>query len=178
MDDESAAIIERARAGDREAFGILVLRHERYVRAIALSLLPDPADADDVAQEVFVRAWRGVRDLADPGRFRAWLAEIARNRCCDEIRRRARPVSREDRPTVVLPDAGAEARELAERVLAEIRELPEAYRIPLLLRYVDRMGYAAIAEATGDSVDAVRGLLYRGTRLLRERLAGLMGGGR
>ncbi len=178
MDPDDAALVERSRGGDREAFGLLVGRHERYVRAALLAFLPEPGDAGDVARDVFLRAFRSLRDLAEPAHFRAWLSDLVQNHCQDELRRRARAHAAEDHPTVVLPDSGAEARELAERVLAEVRELPEAYRVPLLLRYVDRLGHAAITRATGVPEGAVRGLLHRGTLLLRERLAGLMDGDR
>ncbi|MBI4616298.1 MAG: sigma-70 family RNA polymerase sigma factor [Planctomycetes bacterium] len=183
MRDSDGNLVRRALEGEREAFGTLVERYERYVYAIGLSVLGDAEAARDAVQETFLRAYGGLASLQDPEGFRHWLASIARNAATDERRRvtriechpEARPV--EERPTVLSeadPARIAQTAELAERVLAAIRALPEIYHAPLLLRYVERIDYAGIAVAIGTSRDAVRGLLYRGNRLLREKLLPLL----
>lgn len=183
MADSDGNLVRRALEGEREAFGSLVERYERYVHAIALSVLGDAEVARDAGQEAFLRAYASLSGLKEPDWFRHWLASIARNAATDERRRVTRiechseVLSVEERPTVVSgadPVANAQTGELAERVLAAIRALPEIYHVPLLLRYVERIDYAGIAVAMGTSRDAVRGLLYRGNRLLREKLLPLL----
>ncbi|HEY0778445.1 MAG TPA: sigma-70 family RNA polymerase sigma factor, partial [Gemmatirosa sp.] len=88
-DVSDAALVERAAAGDRAAFGALVRRHLAAARGAALSVLGDPADADDCAQDAFVTALTKIEECWPAEKFRAWLLVIVRNRAID-LRRRAR----------------------------------------------------------------------------------------
>jgi len=134
-----------------------------------------PHEVDDLVQEVFLAAWRKLSRLRDPESFGAWLAAIARNRARDFHRRHAatggvRPLSEALVEAEAPPDR-AEAVDDADEVLARIRELPEAYREPLVLRLVEGMNGPEIAERTGLTAGSVRVNLHRGMKLLRERLA-------
>jgi RNA polymerase sigma-70 factor (ECF subfamily) len=161
-------LIRSAAAGDARAFATLHARHASMVHAILLARLP-PADAEDQVQEVFLIAWKKLGQLDDPGGFGAWLGTIARNRAVDCLRRR--------RVTEPLEDALADAhgasssdRADAQKVLAAIHALPEAYRETLVMRLCEGMSGPEIAEVTGLEPGSVRINLHRGMKLLRQKL--------
>lgn len=165
-DDEpdDGALVAAAQAGDTEAFAALYSRWGRAVHAAALARVP-AADAGDLVQDTFVIALRRLSTLRDGAAFGGWVLMIARNRATDHHRR--------TRPVVPLDaDIGRPAPPAAEaaEVLAAIRELPEAYREPLLLRLVEGMSGPEIAEQTGLAAGSVRVNLCRGMALLRKKL--------
>ncbi len=167
---------ERARAGDGRAFARLYERYAPTVHGVLVAIVP-AQEAQDLVQEVFVRALRGVASLDDPARFAGWLATIARNVGRDAHRARPReqalevePVAAPDRALAAASGGVDEDREEAERVLAVLRELPEAYRETLALRLVEGLPGPEIAARTGRTPGSVRVNLCRGMKLLRERL--------
>jgi RNA polymerase sigma-70 factor (ECF subfamily) len=165
--------VEAAMAGDRLAFERLYRSHERTVHALLLSMLP-PEDARDGVQEVFLAALRSIATVSEPARFGAWLASIARNAARDVLRRR-RPERDMGELAHELPEPeqapAADDRDEAARILACLRELPEAYRESLSLRLVEGMGGPEIAARLGLTPGSVRVNLCRGMKLLRTRLA-------
>ena len=165
---DDAARVRAARAGDRQAFGELYQGYARMVHGLLLARVP-PADADDLAQEVFLQAWRELRKLRDDAAFGGWLAQIARNRARDHFRR-ARP--QDELPESLAAPGGVSQEQEARAALTAIQELPEAYRETLLLRLVEGMTGPEIAARTGLTPDSVRVNLHRGMKLLRERLKG------
>ena len=158
------ALVLAARRGDRSAFAELHGLHARMVHGILLARVP-AGDAEDLVQDVFLKAMRSLAGLRAPESFGAWLAGIARNRANDFHRRR--------RPAGPLPDEVAgrnpptsDAREALEA----IRGLPEAYRESLLMRLVEGMTGPEIAARLGLTPGSVRVNLHRGMKLLRESL--------
>lgn len=136
------------------------------MHAILLSRAPHDAAAD-LAQDVFLQAWTTMRTLREPAAFPGWIAAIARNRALDFVRRRPVEVELENEP---MPGASPHLQYQAAEALAAIRDLPEAYREPLLLRLVEGCSGREIAELCDLTEDSVRVNLHRGFRLLRERL--------
>lgn len=165
--------VEAAMAGDRLAFERLYKSHARAVHGLLLSMLP-PEDARDGVQEVFLAALRSIATVSEPARFGAWLASIARNAARDVLRRR-RPEQGMGEQASELPARerapAVDARDEAARILACVRELPEAYRESLTLRLVEGMGGPEISARLGLTPGSVRVNLCRGMKLLRERLA-------
>ena len=159
----------RALAGDADAFGRLYGRHAPMVHAVLISRVA-AADVDDLLQEVFVAAWRGLDGLREPARLGAWLATIARRAAARHLERS--PPRPEPLPEVVDARAGEpDRRAEADELLRVLRELPEAYRETLALRVVEGLSGPEIAELTGLAPASVRTNLSRGLALLRERLA-------
>jgi RNA polymerase sigma-70 factor (ECF subfamily) len=152
------------------AFDDVYLRFASTVHGIVLSRV-GPSDADDLVQEAFVSIHRGLATLRDAAALPAWVCAVARNAATDFLRRRARVPRREPLDDVAAPRAGADARELRERVLARIQELPDAYREPLVLRLVEGLTGPEIAERTGLQPTSVRVNLTRGMAMLRPLLA-------
>src|SRR5205823_9487870 len=130
------------------------------VHGILLARVPQ-ADADDLMQDVFVTALEKLSTLREGEAVGGWLAAIARNRAIDFLRARPRLV--ELPPTLVAVDS---RRAEVVEVLAKIRELPEAYREPLILRLVEGMSGKEIAEQCGFTYDSVRVNLHRGMEKL------------
>jgi len=156
--------IRAVAAGDRDAFARLYADYVRMVHAILLGRVPR-RDVDDLVQDVFISAYTCIRELQEAAAFGGWLATIARNRATDYLRQ-ARP--QEELPPELPGGAAIEAETMA--VLDVIRKLPEAYRETLLMRLVEGMTGAEIAERSGLTPASVRVNLHRGMKLLRERL--------
>ena len=163
-----AALVASVRAGDREAYGRLYDAYSRMVHGILLARVPY-GEVDDLVQDVFLVALRKIDSLRDANLFGPWLAMITRNRAMD-FHRRSRDTSE---LTDDLPAANTSAPEAeATEVLNLIRLLPEAYREPLILRFVEGMTGPEIAERTGLAPASVRVNIHRGMKLLREKLGG------
>jgi RNA polymerase sigma factor (sigma-70 family) len=159
-------LVSLFRAGNEEAFRVI---HDRYrARLFAYTrqmLSGSSADAEDVVQEIFVRAYSGLRSHDRQLALRAWLYRIAHNRCVDEIRR-PQPIATEaieDLAINVAPDlvARVEQRDALRRLIADVQRLPEQQRSALLMRELGGMPYSHVSEALGVSVPAVKSLLVR-----------------
>lgn len=178
-----SALVNAARAGDRDAFGLLYDRYARLVHGVLLARVPYSA-VDDLVQDVFLLALGRLRSLRDAASFGAWIATIARNRAHDYHRRSRETVELTDdllgeeaasaeasRPTRIATTAVRPAAEAeAATALAAIRSLPDAYRETLILRLVEGMTGPEIAARTGLTPGSVRVNLHRGMQLLRQKL--------
>jgi RNA polymerase sigma-70 factor (ECF subfamily) len=164
-------LVKAAQVGDRAAFGQLYQRYVRMVHGILLARVPTIA-AEDLVQDVFLHALPSLRSLRDTSRFGPWLAAIARNRATD-FHRRAKPeTSLDQNPATV--EKREESRsesgiEEGKSLLNAVRELPDAYREPLILRFVEGMSGPEIASRTGLTHGSVRVNLHRGMQMLRQK---------
>ena len=168
-DDE--ALVRATQGGDRAAFGQLYQRYVRMVHGILLARVPSNA-AEDLVHDVFLQALPKIGALRDASRFGGWLAAIARNRATDFHRRAKSDSSLDDQPGALdAPDKsrGAFDAEDGMALLNAVRALPEAYREPLILRFVEGMSGPEIAERTGLTHGSVRVNLHRGMQMLREK---------
>jgi RNA polymerase sigma-70 factor (ECF subfamily) len=180
MSETDTELVGRARAGDRAAFEELVRRTSRLVYARLYLETGDAHRAEDLLQDTYLLAYRSLSRLDDPARFRSWLLAIAHRAMIDAGRRDARlkraPPSPSDTPLSAVPGAGplpereARREELRQRVLGVLRSLPEDYRLPLTLRYIVGADAEAIGTQLGLTNGALRGLLHRGLKMLRDRL--------
>ena len=159
-----ALLIDRARTGDRDAFGEIYRMFAPMVHGIVLARVPGN-DVQDIVQDVFLAAYDNLDTLRDKNAIGAWLARIARNRAAEFYRQsRTTEELSDDLTSKNNPDA--EARE----ILAAIRSLPETYRETLVLRLVEGMTGNEISERTGLKPESVRVNLHRGMDLLRQTL--------
>jgi RNA polymerase sigma-70 factor, ECF subfamily len=176
--EPEAALVERARGGDRAAFEELVRRHADRLYAVVLRFVADGGEAEEVTQEAFLRAWRSIGRFEGRSRFFTWLYRIGIN----EARRRAgrRPpatvVSLDDEPIPEAPD-WSEAPEVRltqadlRRVLEEaIRSLPVEYRTPIILRDVEGLTTAEAAEVMELGEAAFKSRLHRARLAVRRTL--------
>ncbi len=174
-------LLARARQGDLAAFEEVVRRYQRRVYGVALRIVRAHDLADDVAQEAFVRAWRSL-DRFDLGRpFGPWVCRIAANLALNHVRSpRAReeglPEGHAETPSADPGPLGAILDEEAKRVLDEaVAELGPEQRAVFVLRAVEEMSYAEIAEALGISQGTVMSRLFRARERLARALAPYLG---
>ena len=179
------ALARAARGGDLSAFEGLVRRYQRRVYGLAYRHLQDPDEAQDLAQEVFFKAYRSLERFDPTFRFSTWLYRIASNRSIDHLRRQA-PVllslndSRESEkgPEGVIqlksaahgPEDLLASRELGEQISQAIDALPSSYRELILLRHLQGMAYEEIARMKRLPLGTVKNRLFRAREILRKRL--------
>ena len=164
-----ADLARRAARGDKHAFAALVQRYQSPLVSFAYRYLGSREEAEDVAQDAFVRAYLSLRDLRVPQAFAGHLFKIALNLCRKRwSRRAAHPES------LPAPQPSVETEVLAraehDRVAQAIAELPEDYRLPVSLRVDDGLSFAEIGELVGASEGACRMRYHRARQMLRTRL--------
>lgn len=174
-------LVTEARQGDRTAADRLVREHERWVRSVIYAVTGRVDLVDDVAQQVWERAWQRLESLRDPQRIRPWLYNIARNAAIDAgiARKRTRrtegaelavePPAAERRSN---PVASAMAGETAVKLLRAVESLPAIYREPFVLRHLEDWSYAQIGDVLNLTTETVETRLVRARRMLREMLQG------
>jgi len=169
------ALISSTPAAERDAdFAARVEETRRRVFQIGYAVLADPADAEEVAQDAFLRAYRHLRKLHEPAKFRAWVCRIAFRLALNRQRARRRQLARDTawqaaQPEMVVDGARAEAgRVFLERVRAEIERLPEKLRVVLLLSAIHGMASSEVAAVLGIPVGTVRSRLYLARKHLLE----------
>jgi len=178
-------LVERCQRGDLEAYGALVGRYRQKVYQLAFSMVRNEQDATDLAQEAFVRGWRGIRRFKKNASFYTWIYRITTNLAIDVVRRRER------RPTTVFeegidPEADpsyseppstnpspvdeAQRRELRGQIDAALLELSPEHRAVIHLREFEGLDYATIARATGCSMGTVMSRLHYARKHLQKLL--------
>jgi RNA polymerase sigma factor (sigma-70 family) len=165
-------LVARCRTGDPAAWSELVERYSRYVFAIATQAFRlSPEDAEDVFQEVFVRAWQHLGRLRDDGAIRPWIGQVTRRTCIDRLRTTRNEVLDGEGPELVDPAPTLEV--LAEALLVReaLATLPEHCREILDRFYARDESYAAIGAALGLPAGTVASRLARCLSKLREELA-------
>ncbi len=187
-DEADNLLLERARAGDHQALETLLERHQAQVYRFGMKMCRDPEDAQDVLQDTLLSVARGVRDFRGASSISTWLYAIARSFCIKK-RRRSKFAPDEERSLDV--EMTAEGRQLAdpaqspdealagkevERALEQaIHALEPMYREVLLLRDVEGLTAAEVAEVIGVSVQAVKSRLHRARLSVRAQVAPLLG---
>ena len=184
--DEDAALMLRVQRGDLAAFEALVEKHRQPVFNFIQRTIQNLDDTDDLAQQVFVQAWKAADRYRPTARFSTWLFTIARNLCLNELRRRGRhptesldaPRETEDGPVereLSSPDptpvtSGVLLEELEQRIEEALADLPETQRSAILLFREQELPYEEIAQLLGVSVSATKSLIHRGRETLKQRL--------
>ncbi len=166
--------VEACQRGEREAFGSLVERHQRTVYRLCYRFVNDHHDASDLAQEVFLRAYRGIGRFRADSSFSTWLYRIAVNVCLS-FRATRRPEPREllgdvpDTTTGVL--ASLEAEERSRRVREAVGRLPEKQRATLILKVYQELTHEEVARTLGTSIGTAKASLFHALANLRKLLA-------
>jgi RNA polymerase sigma-70 factor (ECF subfamily) len=178
---EDRLLVQQILAGDQESYAVLVQRYQRKVRGYCQSMLGDPTQADDAAQDAFVKAYRSLAKFRGDSAFSTWLYRITTNHCLDLLRKRKR------RPTLswdalmeqetgflqklaaTEADAASslENRDLAQKILSG---LPDDYRTLLTLREAEGLSYEELGKVLHCSVDAVKSRLSRARKAMQEQV--------
>lgn len=181
-------LVRRAQEGEKEAFETLMRTYDRQILSLAYQMMGNTMDAEDVTQEVFIRAYRRLPDFRFESEFFTWLYRIAVN-CTISARRRRlrnRHASIDHGETATgsfeqrLKDPGHEPdkqmiqQEIRETVEKQLDKLPVMQRVVFFLRFMEDLKIRDIAEITGSSEGAVKNSLFRSTRKMRKHLAHLI----
>ena len=177
---EDQAVIRRVLAGERDAFRLLVEKYQRLVFGAALRVVRDPDEAEDLAQETFVKAYSHLAQYDARWAFATWLLTIATRTALNAARGSHSRVSLniEDLPPALAPTAPAGGspryqashREWRRHLRREVEALGEKMRLVFGLRYEDQRSIAEIAEITRSSESAIKVQLHRARKILREKL--------
>lgn len=159
--------------GKAEMFGELIKRYQLPVYRLAFRLLPNHADAEDAAQEAFIRAFQKLSTYTDSGQFWGWIRRITVNICLRKAAS-AKPVcldyiDEEVFETIDICESVICSEE-ADELRRVISELPQAYLSVVVLKYLEDMSYAEIAEILDESISNIQVRLYRAKKMLRERM--------
>jgi RNA polymerase sigma-70 factor, ECF subfamily len=169
-------LLARLRTGDARAFEELVSAYQHRVFGVALRMLGTRAEAEEIAQEVFLRAYRALADFRGEARLGTWLYGIASRLCLNRLASPDRRVTRGDAVLIDVPagtpDAAAEVEraELDAALRAAIAELPDERRLVLVLRDVEGLSYEQIADTLALDPGTVRSRLHRARMQLKEKL--------
>ena len=170
------ALMKQIAGGDHAAFRVLLERHQDAVVGTVAKMLGSPSDAEDIAQQVFLRVWQHAKSYRPDAKFTTYLFTITRNLVFNETRRRSRkkeiPLDSGDPHRQ--PDASLLEAELRVAVDKAIASLPETQRLAVILRRYENLSYEEIAEVLELSVSAVKSQLFRARSSLREALVGYL----
>ena len=184
--DPDAALMLRVKRGDRAAFAELVEKYRQPVMNFIYRTLPDAAEAEDLAQVVFLQVFKSAHRYEPSAKFTTWLFTIARNLCLNELRRRSRhPASSLDAPhpehdeepqrqyedvKTCSPTDALLHGELTEKIAQAVAELPESQRTALLLFREEELSYDEIGGILGCSLSATKSLIHRARETLKQQL--------
>ncbi|MES1244924.1 MAG: sigma-70 family RNA polymerase sigma factor [Acidobacteriota bacterium] len=188
-----AELVASAIKGSQEAFHELVTRFERPVYSLIARMVQDPATAEDLAQEAFVKAYRSLRSYDPSRKLSSWLFKIAHNTTIDHLRRNAPETVPLDSPpeeegrgglaavladgSVEDPAAAAERRDMARSLERAVARLRPEYREAVVLFYIEGASYQEICETTGLPLGTVKTNLHRARKELAQEMAALGWGG-
>ncbi len=178
MLNEEQNWLEQARRGDQTAFGKLIEAYQRPVYNLAYRMLNNSGEAEEAAQEAFIRAYTRLHTYNPDHKFSTWMLSITSNYCIDLIRKRRALLLSIDEPLPPHPalmsdgqkgpEAQMEMSEQQDMVQSLLQELPEDYRQTVVLRYWHEMSYEEIAEMMDTTVSAIKSRLFRARRQLAE----------
>ena len=183
---DDVAIVRASQRGDREAFGVLVSRHAPSILSLTTRMLGQTSDAEDVAQEAFVAAYKALSRFQFDSKFSTWLYRIATNKCTDALRaRRPEDISLDassDEGSLAWETANEETphweleqAELAWELDTAIQALPHLYRESFVLKHVEGLGYDEMSAILGVHRDTLKMRVYKARTLLCQSLAHLNG---
>ncbi len=187
LNERDLSLMVRIRDGDTKAFEELIEAHQRAVIGTVAKMLGNPSEAEDIAQQVFIRVWKSANRYEPQAKFTTWLFTITRNLVFNEVRRRQRKptVSIDEREEVThmtvadlqgaSPEEALLHSELEAAVDKAIQALPEKQRLAVILRRYEEMPYEEISQVLTMSVPAVKSLLFRPRAQLKESLQSYLG---
>lgn len=179
--NNESQLIRRAQAGDAQAFGDLVAAYQSFVYNLALRSLNDPLEAQDAAQEAFLRVWRALPQFRGESSFSTWLYRVAVNVCFNRRPRMQRDLAAISVDASIengqdFPDDGdnpsraIESSEQRAFLHQEVARLPDSYRMLISLRYVQELSYEEIAEILSMPMGTVKTGLHRAKNMLKSAL--------
>jgi RNA polymerase sigma-70 factor (ECF subfamily) len=184
MPQSDVELVQKALAGDLDAFGELVNKYQSAVYGLAFHLVGNFADAQDLAQEAFIKAFQNLSQLKDYTKFAHWLKQITANTCHCWLRQRQREISRlgflyeideqSEGGHIATPDEIVESKERIQMVRQAMNTLSENNRIVLTLFYMDGLSYGDISEFLGLPVSTIKSRLHHARKKLKEKMIAMV----
>lgn len=183
-----AELVVLSQQKDTAAFEVLVRRYQRPVYNLLYQLAPDWNNTSDLTQEVFIRAWKSIHNLRNPRAFRSWVNQIATNLFYDELRRRPKHLNtismdegfesdehdegptRDIADTSALPDECVQRQELIDAIRGAMKQLPEQFRVAIVLRELQGLSYEEIAVLTQSEMGTVKSRIARARTKIQQLL--------
>ena len=176
-------LVRAALLGENSAFGAIVEKYWNMVVALALSKVSDAAEAEDIAQESFLKAYSQLANLRDYSRLAGWLSKITMQQCSNSLRRKVRskkllgsriiPINVLNEQPAMTANPGLSQNQI-QFVRQTIKNLPDKFRTMIIMRFVAGLSTVQIAEQLGKRPGAIRVRLHRAYKLLRKDLAPLL----
>ncbi|MCL2708567.1 MAG: sigma-70 family RNA polymerase sigma factor [Defluviitaleaceae bacterium] len=172
-------LIESCVSGDQECFTELVSRYKNLVYSIILRMTKDSDEADDLAQDVFLKLYKNLRSYSPEYRFSTWVIRITTNHTIDCHRKKRQETVPLESCEYELETTGYESspetvylkREQTLRINKIVEDLPKMYRIPIVLYHQQGLSYQEISEIIGEPLSKVKNRIFRGRKLLKESLS-------
>jgi RNA polymerase sigma-70 factor (ECF subfamily) len=180
MVSDDAFLVNEATNGSPGAFDLLVTRYYRRIGVLVFQKVGRCADAEDLIQETFTKAYLALGQLKEPAKFGSWLYQIAAMTAIDYLRKKrlrktASIEEMQERDWVLAADEQPEPiePEVLQKVMKALDELPEDYRVVVTLRFLEGMRASDIAKHLGEPAGTVRNRIFRANAMLREKLKDL-----
>lgn len=184
---EDAAVVAQVRAGDREAFRLLVEKYSRDLFKLAFRFLSDEGEAEDAVQEALVKAYRSLHTFESRSKFSTWMYRIVTNCCYDALEKRKRtpqpavldeeegdePIEMNLKADAPDPERSLLSRELRANVLAAMNELSAAERVAFTMKHFEGRSMEDIGELLGINRDSAKNTVFRAVQKMRKSLAPL-----
>jgi RNA polymerase sigma-70 factor (ECF subfamily) len=176
--DIDQLLVERVQSGDKKAFELLVSKYQRKLMRLVSRLVRDQAEAEDVVQEAFIKAYRALPQFRGDSAFYTWLYRIGINTAKNYLvtqGRRAPTSTEADAEDINTPESMMATKQIAETVNVAMDALPEELRMAITLREIEGLSYDEIAEAMGCPIGTVRSRIFRAREAIAEKLRPLLG---
>lgn len=173
-------LVELTLEGQQEAYAILVKRYEKQIFSLAYRLGGDYTESRDLAQEVFLRVYQELRSFDTKRKFFPWFYRVAHNTCINGLKRLPKAALALDEiqdfaetpeQAEFSPELSFEQQETVSALKKAIIQLPEQFRIPILLKYIEGLSYKEISQQMDLPVSTIETRLYRGRQMLQKRLS-------
>lgn len=175
-------IIQKILSGDTDAFRFIIDDHQRLVMHIVFRMVNNPADREDVSQDIFVKIFQNLKRFKFQSKLSTWIGTIAYNHCVNYLQKKKVPLFEDMQPEgSTIHDIGeqqssplndAEQQDIFHKLEQEIDKLPVHYRTIMTLYHVDELSYAEIGEITGLPEGTVKNYLFRARKIMRKQLSG------
>ncbi len=168
-------LIQKCLAGRQEYFEELVTRYKKLIFSVVYNMIHDKEEVSDISQEVFIRIYKALDRYNPEYKFSTWAVRIATNLCLDIHRKKklvSIPIEEIEgfSSCVGTPEASYIQKERTERIQKAVRELPEKYRIPVILFHQNGLSYEEMTKVLGEPMTIIKNRLYRARLMLREAL--------
>jgi RNA polymerase sigma-70 factor (ECF subfamily) len=175
-------LIEICLSGDQEGFTELVTRYKNLVYSVILRKTNDSEEANDIAQDVFLKIYKNLRSYSPEYKFSTWVMRITTNHIIDQHRKKRQETVPMDDHIHEIESSGAEVspetiyirREQTQRINRIVADLPDMYKIPIVMYHQEGLSYHDISEIIGEPLSKVKNRIFRGRKLLKDSYVSVM----